>query len=325
MLKIFEQIFRLPMRSASGYPDELVQRATERVVDATDPRIRILSSYARKMRPAVVHAIDCAVRLVNDLAAPVPMSGADGDGPIVDALFASRDSMRQVIACDGACRDFAETNAPVAEPVIALLLAKYSQKNTFGYDLVDDRTVADAPLTVVSFDEHRLIGLATREAETRRLLQLRAFDYLLGIALAEISEIREQRQDLQARKKLLKAKLDIVARGGGLLDEPRLAERRELQQKMERIEAALAEAGADDSVLQRNLDAVIAALAGAEQRLWLERRSIHVDNLHYLRGADCKQAVELPLQMLHDARAREAAAWLVAIPPERFQHRGAMQ
>lgn len=316
MLKIFEQIFHRDSQSTS-YSDDLIHRATERAIDATDPRIRILASYQKKMRSSVVHAIDHIVQLVESFSEPVVMSEATwGSQPIPGLMFASADRLRDTISGDNACKDFVALNAHVAEPVTALLLSKLSQKHTYGYDLVDDKTMSDMPLTTVSFDEHRLTGLAINEAETRRLLQLRAFDYLLVLALAEITEVKELRQDLVARKRLLKTKLDIVCRSSGsLVDEPRLADRRNLQQKMDEVEAALAEAGADDTVLQRNLELVVATLGGAEKQLWLETQVLYIDNMRYLRTADHPGATELKVQILHDANAHEMAAQMVVLPP----------
>lgn len=320
MFKLFEQIFHRDAGPATTYPDELIHRAIERAVDATDPRMRMLSSYKKALRPAVIHAVDCVVTLVNGLFGPVPLSSEGWRSrAIVGALFASADSLRAVVACDRACRDFAMMHRLVKEPVTALLLAKCSEKHTFGYDVVDDRTVADVPLTVVSFDEHRLIGLAAHESETRRLLQLRAFDYLLAQALQEITAVKDVRQDLNTRKKLLRAKLDIVARSNGrMADEPNLAGRHELQQKLDAIESALHEAGADADVLQGNLDIAIATLTDAGQRLRLEAQTLYLDNMHYLRPAGHPGAVELSLQMLRDNHDGAMVAQLVAIPPESF-------
>lgn len=316
MLKIFEQIFGPGTKSARSYQDDLIRRATERAVDATDARIRILPAYDKKMRAAVVHAIDSVVQLVDALSAPVPMSTAQWSAqPLVGTLFASPDSLLRSLACDCAYQDFSAQHDATA--ATALLLTTYSQKQTFGYDLVGDRTVADVPLTVVSFDEHRLLGVATCETETRRQLQLRAFDYVLTLALAEITVIREQRQDLQAHKRLLQAKLDIVRRSSGnLVRETPQTGRAELQQKMDRIEAELKEMGADDTVLQRNLASVVATLEHAERYLWLEKQIIYVDHLHYLRGAGHDQAIEFPLQLLRDAQSHALAAQLVEIPAQ---------
>lgn len=317
MLKIFEQIFGIGTKSARSYPEELVHRAIERTVEATDARIRILPGYERKLRPAVVHAIDSAVRLVDGLGPPLPLSAAEwGAQPVIGMLFGSQQSVLSLLAGDGACRDFIAATPQAQEPVTALLLAAFAQRQTFGYDTVDDRTVADVPLTVVSFDDHRLLGLATCEAQTRRQLQLRAFDYVLAQALARIADIREQRDDLQARKRLLQAKLAIVGRSSASLhDEPRQAERAGLQQKMNEVEVALAAMGADETVLQRNLAVVAETLAAAERQLWLEKQTLYIDHMHYRRSADHRQAIEMPLQLLRDAGAHTAVAQLVEIAP----------
>jgi hypothetical protein len=317
MLKIFEQIFHRDAPRTRSHPDELIQRATERAVDATDPRIRILPSYRKKLRPAVIHAIDHAVQLVEALSRPVPMSAADWEEqPVLGAMFASAQSMRTALSCDGAYRDFVALNPQLAEPVSALLLAEVSLKQTYGYDVVDDKPVSDVPLTVISFDEHRLIGLATHAPETRRLLQLRAFDYLLMQALTEVTAVKDHREELVGRKRLLRTKLDIVARSSGnLTQEPRREDRTSLQKKMDEVEAALSEAGADDTVLQKNLEIVAATLAGAEQCLRLEQRTLYLDNMHYLRTVNHPRAVELPIQVLCDARAREMAAQLIMLRP----------
>jgi hypothetical protein len=320
MLKIFEQIFRSEAKSAQGYSDELIKRATERALDATDPRVRILSAYAKQMRAAVINAIDHVVQLIDALSEPLPMSRADWNGQaLLSIFFASGDSLHNMVSGDTACKDFAAANAPITEPVIALLLAKNSRKNTYGYDLIDGKSMSDVPLTVVSFDEHRLLGLATNEAETRRLLKLRTFDYLLMLALQKITDVKEQRQDLISRKKLLKAKLDILGRSSGnLLEETRLADKETLQKKMDMVEAELNDVGADDTVLQRHLEIIIETLATADKQLWLEQQTLYIDNMHYLRAADHPKAAALPLQILHDANAHERAVQLVRLSPANF-------
>ncbi len=320
MLKIFEQIFRSDAKSAQGYSDELIKRATERALDATDPRVRILPAYAKQLRAAVIHAIDSVVQLVDTLSAPVPMSRADwSTQALLSTLFSSGDSLQKMVEADAACKDFVAANAPITAPVFALLLAKHSRRNTYGFDLIDDKPVSDVPLTVVSFDEHRLLGLATSETETRRLLKLRTFDFLLLQALQKITDATEQRQDLISRKKLLKAKLDILSRSSGnLLEETRAADKETLQQKMDLVEAELNEVGAADTVLQRHLDIIVETLATADKQLWLENQTLYIDNMHYLRAADHPKATALPLQMLHDANAHERAVQLVTLAPTNF-------
>lgn len=316
MLKIFEQIFRGEAESARSYSDDLIRRAIERSLEATDPRVRILSGHARKMRAAVIHAIDHVLQLVESMSAPVPMSQRDwGTQAVMGAMFASGDNLKTAVARDPARNDFVAMNPQLAEPITALLLAQHSRKQTYGYDLVNGEPVSDVPLTVVSFDNHRLLGLAASEIETRRLLKLRAFDYLLALALEKITDTQDRRQDLVVRKKLLRAKLEIIGRSSGsLLAEPRADDQHSLQKKMNQVEAELCELGADDTVLQQHLEIIIDILATAEQQLRLDNQTIYIDNMHYLRTADHPKATALPLQMLHDANAREMTAQLVVIP-----------
>lgn len=320
MLKIFEQIFRSEPKSAKGYSDDLIDRATARALDATDPRIRILSGHARQMRTAVIHTIDHVLQLVDSLSTPLPMSRADWSAqPLLGAMFASGESLQTALARDAACKDFGAATPHIAAPVTALLLAKHSRKATYGYDVIDDKSVSDVPLTVVSFDEHRLVGLATDEAETRRLLKLRAFDYVLSLALQKITDTQERRKDLVVRKKLLRSKLDLIGRSSAsLLAEPRAADKQSLQEKMDQIEAQLSEMGTDDTVLQQHLRILIEILATAEKQLWCENQILHLDNMHYLRSADDARATALPLQFLRDAKENEMAAQLVAVTPASF-------
>ena len=70
MLRLFKSIFQKD--DAPGrYPDSLVREAIERAVDGTDPWLRGLSGYRRKLRPAVVAAIDHVIALVDGLQPPL--------------------------------------------------------------------------------------------------------------------------------------------------------------------------------------------------------------------------------------------------------------
>jgi hypothetical protein len=316
MLKIFEQIFHGEQRLARGYSDELINRAIERAVDATDPRVRILPGYKKQMRSSVITAIDHILQLVDALAPPVPMSHDDWCKQVVmNAMFASGESLQTVLQRDAACRDFLMENRMNNIPVTALLLAQRSQKSVYGFDLIDDLVVSDVPLTVVSFDEHRLTGLATDETETQRRLKLRAFDYLLVLALEKITSIQDRRQDLVVRRKLLRTKLDILARSSGnLAQQPGAITLQDLQKKMDQVESELHEMGADDGVLKQHLQLIINMLGAAAQKLWLENTTLHLDNMHYLRSADDPKAAAVPLQLLRDANGREMVAQMVVLP-----------
>src|SRR5512146_2030680 len=81
------------------YPESLVKAAIERAVDGTDPWLRAVSGYKKKLRPAVVRAIDHVVALVNALPPPIAvgLKSYDSD-PRFKAFFMSTAEMRQIFA-----------------------------------------------------------------------------------------------------------------------------------------------------------------------------------------------------------------------------------
>ena len=123
------------------------------------------------------------------------------------------------------------------------------------------------PRTTVGFDQHRLLAPAIDEQETRRLLKRRAFDHLLSMALAHITERKEEREKLSKRKALLRSKLDILQRGGSFAQHTGAVDQAELQSRLEDIEAQLSELGATEDTLSDNLAIIAAVLAEAETPL----------------------------------------------------------
>ena len=75
MLQLFQSIFGAGPQD-EPYPDELISRAIERAVDGTDPRLRALPGYRKKLRAAVIHAIGHVVGLVDSLPVPLELSRA---------------------------------------------------------------------------------------------------------------------------------------------------------------------------------------------------------------------------------------------------------
>jgi hypothetical protein len=59
------------------YPETLIEMTIERAVDGTDPRLRLLPGYRKRLREPVIHAIEQVVALVDAMPAPVP-AGLEG-------------------------------------------------------------------------------------------------------------------------------------------------------------------------------------------------------------------------------------------------------
>ena len=74
MLKLLQSIFGGV--TEGNYPKSLVTAAIERAVDGTDPCLRAISGYKKKLRPAVLRSIDHVVSLVDRLPVPIVLCPA---------------------------------------------------------------------------------------------------------------------------------------------------------------------------------------------------------------------------------------------------------
>ncbi len=77
-----------------GCPEPLVKDFVERAVDGTDPCLRVVSGYKRKLRPAICLALNYVNALVDSLPTSRPVGlGSREDDPLIRALFISADEM----------------------------------------------------------------------------------------------------------------------------------------------------------------------------------------------------------------------------------------
>src|SRR5512139_4271420 len=105
MLKLFQSIFRPGTDRLGTYPEDLIALAIERAVDGTDRRLRALSGYKKRLRPAVIHAIDHVVELVDSLPPPLELNGRNyGSDAELSAYFASVDHMNEMLSRDAELR-----------------------------------------------------------------------------------------------------------------------------------------------------------------------------------------------------------------------------
>ncbi len=107
-MKLFANIFGQSDATASKLPAALVKTAIERAVDGTDPRLRIVSGYARILKKPVLQAADYIIGMIDGLPGPVVANGASLEAdPGLAALLYSAERMEQLINRDPAMRNFA--------------------------------------------------------------------------------------------------------------------------------------------------------------------------------------------------------------------------
>src|SRR5262245_30910852 len=129
MLNLFKNIFSESDDTRVRLPESLIKEAIERTVDGTDPRVRIVSGYAKTLRTPVSHAIKYVIELVDSFPEPVVASKAALTGNrAFAALFYSEERMDQLLERDPALREFRAGNRVATGPITALLVAQRTEK-----------------------------------------------------------------------------------------------------------------------------------------------------------------------------------------------------
>ena len=325
--RFFQSLFTTASSQAGKFDKDLMLRAIERVVDGTDPRLRAVSHYRRRLWDAVEHALDYVVTFVNTLP---PASAVDRQAYLTDprlrALFVSPDHLQEVLSFSDGMRNYLkQASRPLPKELYAGLGVTRSEKTVLGIELDGEMLQREVPQTVVNFSGHRLVFLNDNEPDTRRELMKRGFDYLIEVALQGLAATRLQKQQLEQQQHQLlfqkKARLLKAAQPGlEALLEPATPEPTDvdvIEQQLQEVEAELDQLRADSGTLEQHLEKVAATLGKPEDFLQLEPISLTLDHMntkvppHSARVANTLVFDEMVL-----AEARRVIALFIRFPSQ---------
>lgn len=315
-MKLFQSIFG-GRETAGRYLEALIDRGIDRTVDGTDPRLRLVPGYRKRLRGPVIHAIDHVVTLADGFPAPVA-AGPEGyrNDVRLAALFASIQDMLQMLSRDRALTDYRSgPEGQGAEQVSALLLARRAERNILGMDLIGDQVRRDVAQVSVSFSAHHLLEPQASAEECQRLLKRRAFDHLLVLALGQIAETGMQREGLQRQHDLLQRKRLAMKRGSLSFDTPEASrtEQAALQTELDGIAQQLQTLGAHADLLKVHLDIVAERLATAEQQLGKQDIELCLSPMNIRLDPSDPSARQMVFQELENARGERATLLPVVI------------
>ena len=212
VLRLLQSIFTAAPSKPGKFDEALIRSAIERVVDGTDPRLRAVRNYQRKLRDAVEQAIAFVVAFVDTFPPAVELSRRSfTTDPRVRALFASPQQLQEVISFSQGMLSYLDQNpGPLPETLYAVLVAERVEKNVIGMDLHGDLTRRDVAQTVVNFHDPRVSLPTDNAAESRHDAMNRVFDYLIEIALQRLVATRSRKQQLeQQQRSLLQKKAQL--------------------------------------------------------------------------------------------------------------------
>lgn len=256
----------------------------ERVVDASEPRIRLVGNYLQKLLDPVEGALIYGDRLLRQIPPAVALGGhAWSRDPRVNAFFATKDDLRSTLGQNARVRAFFKDGAH--PECFAWMLMVKREVETFGSALDGDMLVREVRQIRVSFSGHQLFFPNASEAELRKELRERTLVFLATRALERINGLRERRGALEEQRRQLQVQLRALrghARGLRPLlsstdaDERRLAT---LDQKLVQTEQDLVAARKQLGTLDDYLEQVRQVLGQPEAYLRVQPVSIRINRL----------------------------------------------
>lgn len=312
-----------PTANVNTYDQNTLAAAIEKTVDGTDPRLRLVHNYKRKLAKPVQSALQYTERLVTQATQPIPVHRqAYSLDPRVHAFFTSANEMQRLFSLDKGMRTFfARPENQDQREGCVLLAMKKQEKKIFGYEMEGGMIKRDIPQMAVTFSDHRLLAPARNATTIKNKLRKLAFNTLVECALANILNIRVHQHELEEQRRLLQEKLSTQKRSRyGLqsvlesdsdfeddnVNDETLLQLRKIEHQLHQVKVNLRTL--DDSLAQ-----VKSVLNQPEQYLQLETISIQINRLGIkvdMPGSGDK----ITFHEVHMGKSRHFALALVVYP-----------
>ncbi len=306
-----------------NYSENTLKTAIEHAVDRTDPWIRAVSGYKKKLRPAVIRALDHVGELIDDLSPPIMLDTKTYESnPKLRLYFISMNDMQNIVGNDRTIRNFLRERDDHLPIVYAMMVVDKQEKNILGMELSDDSVIRDVPQVTVNFDAHRFIDPSENQEQTRLKLKQRALDHLLVLALRNISAVKAERATLKQYRTLLRSKHNLICNYGlGFstihIDEP-MADT-ETEKLLDKIEMDLTDLGGDDRVLEFHLEVLVDILSHPDKHLWGKKEKLIIDQMFIKQNVHTGDATEITLDVIDDSEGIEAVVALISFLNKRSQ------
>ena len=272
----------------SGAGDELIETATDRVIEGTDKRLLGLGSYRRQLREPVGKAIAHVMNLVDSLPEPVEISRRTfSSDPRLRAFFASFNHMQEKVGAAKSVEAYLE-QVPLGDHsrIYGLLSMQWAEKNRLGTVLQDDHIQREVQQVSVNFLNHNFLGPSVSPEEAVLNWKKRTFDFMIEITLERIIAERARHTELEQQQLLLKRKLKTMKAGNWGLESmlrPEMSGAKDfntLEAEIESVEKELAKMGASHEVLDRNLQIIKDTLGSPEELLATRAIQLELDSMN---------------------------------------------
>ncbi len=288
MFHFLSSLFSPSAERPSGIGNELIEAATERVIEGTDKRLLALGSYRRQLREPVEKAVAHVFNFIDALPEPVEISRHTfSSDPRLRAFFASFNHMQEKVGAAKTVEAYLK-QSPAAEHsrIYGVLSMQWVEKNRLGTVLQDDRIQREVQQVSVNFLNHNFLGPSISIDEAILNVKKRAFDFMIEITLERIIAARSRYAELEQQQLLLTRKLKAMKAGNWGFEEmlrPEMSGAKDLnalQAEIESVEDELDRMGASHEELDRNLQIIRNTLGSPEELLAMRTIELELDSMN---------------------------------------------
>ncbi|GEM_PF-826226 len=266
--------------------DHALRETIDLVVTGTDPRIRGVANYDRKLAPAVAHMLEHFTACGGWLAPAIEMSTrAWSHDPIVRALFTSSDELHRLFGQNRQLRSFFAEHPELDQAYVALTATRHERKS-LGMGLNGDVLQRDIPQTMLGFSDFRVFGASVSEEKLRAHVSHRGFGFLIGEALDRIVEEHLRRHGAEDEERILSLQLKALEhkkRAVDALFDATCALDEKIKQLRDRVlrqPRAVVQQPRSMITLEDYITQINAVLGQSERYITQERVTLYVDKMN---------------------------------------------
>ncbi len=176
----------------------------ERVIDGTDPKIRLVGGHRQRLTQAIAVSLDYIEQAIDCIPSVVRISsGSFVTDTSANAFFTNPRELRETLRHSSELVDyFQQYENYRAQSCWALLCMRMTEREILGMDLSSEQIRRDVRQVAVSFRHHHFQSPAPSEADARAGLKGCLFEGLITSALAELTELRARRRALMTRLRI---------------------------------------------------------------------------------------------------------------------------
>jgi hypothetical protein len=312
----------LEQRRDARKAEEDLLKAVEAAADLLDPKIRWVSGYRKKLKPAVARTLEYADELISKIPGPIIAHPDRWDqDSLLRAIFSSPDELNNTFSVLSKGDEFRGASAKA--PFFALLTMTRQEKTVFGVKRDGEIIKRDVARTAVNFVDLQIVAPSVVETETRERLRRQAVTILCSQTMGRILALRSWAQELVEQREILQIKLKIhqsgrqsiaaLMCGTAACDAPTAQAQSTIEELDRKITESKAELGGPPELL----DSVVRILSRPEEHLWIEPLRLRLSPMGFKVATESSEPsaeIELCEFKVREGMQR-AAVFVLHTPP----------